>query len=169
MKMVYALIALTSVGIQAADWVKQVPADATEKKLMLSILAQYKSKHDHAGCTHTKARDSWDEESLHIWGCEGGYPKDTEHGKKHVSRTVVSYYKNDKGEIHPRTVTLHYTDREQTTIDSTIHSYIDGREEGSIKGRFPLDASQMPESLKKRRAVKAEHWRKIYAQISPNA
>lgn len=168
MKMVYALIALTCTHIYAADWVKEVPADDAEKKLLHSFLEKYKSEHDHAGCTHKKARDSWYEESMHIWGCEGGYPLDTEDGTKYVSRTVVSYYKDDAGKIHTRSVTLHYTDYKggtlaQTDIKSTKSYYIDGRENGSIQGRFPLDASQMPESFKKRDAVKAAYWRKVFA------
>jgi hypothetical protein len=168
MKMVYALIALTNIGIHAADWVKEVPADDTEKKLIHSILAQYKSQHDHATCTCKKVRDSWDEELLHIGGCEGGYQQDTENGKKYVSRTVVNYYKDDTGKIHTRSVTLHYTDHQdgtsaQTKISSTTSWYVDGRETGAIEGRFPLAAAQMPESFKKRRAVKAAHWRRVFA------
>ncbi|MFI5332958.1 MAG: hypothetical protein ACHQVS_02540 [Candidatus Babeliales bacterium] len=164
MKMVYALIALTSIGIHAADWTQKVPADDAEKKLMHSMLTKYTSKYAKS----KKAGDSWDEETRHICGCEGGYPLDTEDGTKYVSRTVVSYSKDHDGSIHTTKATLHYTDYKngtsaQTDIRSTVRIYVDGREEGAIEGRFPCDISRMPQSLKDRRAVKAAYWERVFA------
>lgn len=160
-KLLCALIAATSIGIQASDFAKKVPADDTEKEIIQKTLAAYKSSHA-AFCACHKDK-SWWQETWEKHPCSGGRDMTTEDGIQKVVSETVTFHRDAKNQPQATSLKIEYANGFETRINSPFSS------EQAIEGRFPAAASAMPKSFVERRAAAAAYWKKAFAAQSPNA
>jgi hypothetical protein len=126
MKMLYAVIILSSASIYAAE---------IEKEHGLKLLLNHSSQK----APHKKARETWTESFIQP---HTDKPMTTEKGTKYAKKEDVSYRKDSEGKTHATSLVINYTDGTETHIFYN----------GLIDGIYP--ASEIPDSVKKRRAEK---------------
>lgn len=133
MKIMYALLILTSAHVYAAD---------AEKVLIQKII---KGSPASRKSSTKKVGDVWDETFTYYK--IGGSSIPTQDGIKLFFEQTVYYLKDSANETHPRIRVFFYADGETTRVASDTFY---GEERGTIDGIYP--AKNVPDSVKKRQA-----------------